>query len=80
MLMGELLRKFPIPQAVPQEQANKPDEDKAAGSKGNDKVDSQAVVIKQEPLDTNTNDNSQVQIKQEPSSGPPEKKLKLNSN
>lgn len=82
MLLGELLRKFPIPQAVPQEQANKPEEEKSAGSNKNDPKADAPVTIKQEPMDTNTNEhsvNSQTQIKQEPSSGPPEKKLKLNN-
>lgn len=70
MLLGELLRKFPIPQALPQEAANKPDEDKAAGNKSDGKTD---ATIKQEPMDTNTNDSVSSQT-QEASSGPPEKK------
>lgn len=76
MLLGELVRKFPVPQALPQEQAVKPDEDKTAGSKSDGKNDA-TPVIKQEPMDTNTNDSvsSQAQIKQEP----PEKKAKLNN-
>ena len=82
MLLGELLRKYPVPQVVPQEQTNKPEDDKATGSKNDSKTDAAPVTIKQEPMDTNTNDsvNSQTQvIKQEPSSGPPEKKSKLNN-
>ena len=77
MLLRELLRKFPIPQAAPADQPNKPEEDKNAGSKTDSKIDA-AVTIKQEPMDTNTNDSThlQIQIKQEPSSGPLEKKLK----
>jgi mediator of RNA polymerase II transcription subunit 6 len=80
MLLGELLRKFPIPQAMPADQANKPDEDKTASNKNESKSEP-APTIKQEPMDTNTNDSvsSQIQIKQEPSSGPPEKKPKLNN-
>lgn len=79
MLLGELLRKFPIPQALPQEQASKPDEDKSNSNKNDGKADA-SVAIKQEPMDTNTNDSviSQPQIKQEPITGPPEKKSKLN--
>lgn len=80
MLLGTLLQKFPIPQAAPVDQANKPEEDKApAGSKNDGKADANPVTIKQEPMDQNTNDssNAQMQIKQEPSSGPPEKKLKI---
>lgn len=79
MLLGELLRKYPIPQAMPQEHANKPDEDKATGNKSDVKAEPTAT-IKQEPMDTNTNDSvsSQPQIKQELSS-PPEKKPKLNN-
>lgn len=79
MLLGELVRKFPVPQALPQEQTAKPDEDKTAGSKSDGKADA-APVIKQEPMDTNTNDSvsSQIQIKQEPT-GPPEKKTKINN-
>lgn len=81
MLLGDLLRKFPIPQALPQEQTNKPDDDKATGNKNDGKNDT-APTIKQEPMDTNTSDSimSQIQIKQEPSTGPPEsKKSKLNN-
>lgn len=81
MLLGELVRKFPVPQAGPPEQSAKTDEEKAAASasKADGKTDS-APVIKQEPMDTNTNDSvsSQPQIKQEPLAGPPEKKIKLN--
>lgn len=79
MLLGELLRKFPIPQAVPADQTSKPDEDKPANVKTEGKTDA-LPTIKQEPMDTNTNDSisSQIQIKQEPLSGPPEKKSKLN--
>jgi hypothetical protein len=80
MLLGELLRKFPIPQAISADQANKPDDDKASGVKSEGKSDA-TPTIKQEPMDTNTNDSvsSQIQIKQEPLSGPPEKKPKLNN-
>lgn len=79
MLLGDLLRKFPIPQALPQEQASKADDDKATGSKSDGKNDA-TPAIKQEPIDTNTSDSigSQIQIKKEPSVGPPEKKSKLN--
>lgn len=79
MLLGELVRKFPVPQALPQEQVNKTDqEEKSTGANKND-VTTTAVTVKQEPMDTNTNDSGMIQIKQEPSSGvPPEKKLKLN--
>lgn len=78
MLLGELLRKFPIPQATPADQTSKPDE--TANIKTGAKTDA-TPTIKQEPMDTNTNDSvsSQIQIKQEPS-GPPEKKAKLNNN
>lgn len=81
MLLGELLRKFPIPQALPQqEQVTKPEDEKTEGSKTEGKTEATAT-IKQEPMDTNTNDsvNSQPQIKQEPTSGPPEKKSKLSN-
>lgn len=80
MLLGDLLRKYPIPQAMPQEQGNKPDEDKTTGSKNDGKADA-TLVIKQEPMDTNTNDSvaSHTQIKQEPSTGPPEKKSRHNN-
>lgn len=79
MLLRELLRKFPIPQAAPADLPNKPEEDKNAGSKTDGTTDA-APTIKQEPMDTNTNDSvhSQIQIKQEPLSGPPEKKPKIN--
>lgn len=85
MLLGTLLQKFPIPQAAPVEQANKPDDDKTTtGSKNDGKTDATPVTIKQEPMDPSTNDgtNTQIpasQIKQEPSSGPPEKKMKINN-
>jgi mediator of RNA polymerase II transcription subunit 6 len=81
MLLGELVRKFPVPQAGPPEQPNKTDEDKAVTSTKPDGKAEATPVIKQEPMDTNTNDSvsSQPQIKQEPLSGPPEKKIKLNS-
>lgn len=80
MLLGDLLKKFPIPQAIPQEQVGKPDEDKEGGGKNDGKSDPK-VSIKQEPMDTNTNDSiiSQTHIKQEPLSGPPEKKSKANN-
>jgi len=89
MLLGEMVRKFPIPQAPPQEQANRPEaEDRsaqgstgAAGNKNDGKTDATPTTnIKQEPMDTSTNDSGMIQIKQEPSSGtPPEKKLKLSN-
>ena len=82
MLLGEMVRKFPIPQALPQqEQVNKPEaEDKSAsGSKNDGKSDVTPVInIKQEPMDTS--ESGMAQIKQEPLSGAPsEKKLKLNN-
>jgi hypothetical protein len=78
MLLGELLRKFPIPQAAPADQPTKPEEDKSSANKA--ASTEQAPTIKQEPIDSNTNDSmsSQIQIKQEILSGPPEKKPKLN--
>lgn len=85
MLLGTLLQKFPIPQAAPVEPTNKPEEDKPnAGSKNDGKNDANPLTIKQEPMDPNTNDSSSQQIpasqiKQEPSSGPPEKKMKIAS-
>lgn len=75
MLLGELLRTFPIPQNFPSE-AVKSDEDK---TKNDGKTDA-PVTVKQEPIDTtSTNDamHLQTQIKQEPT-GPPEKKSKMN--
>lgn len=80
MLLGELVRKFPVPQALPQDQTAKPDEDKAPGIKNEGKADA-TPVTSQEPMDTNTNDSvsSQIQIKQEPMTGPQEKKTKLNN-
>lgn len=81
MLLGELVRKFPVPQAGPPEQSSKTDEDKAASTAKSEGKAEATPNIKQEPMDTNTNDSvsSQPQIKQEPLAGPPEKKLKLNS-
>lgn len=80
MLLGTLLQKFPIPQAAPVEPTNKPEET-AAASKNDGKTDANPVTIKQELMDSNTNDSGNpqipVQIKQEPSSGPPEKKIKI---
>lgn len=66
---------------MPADQANKPDEDKTTSNKNDSKTEA-TPTIKQEPMDTNTNDSvsSQIQIKQEPSSSPPEKKSKLNNN
>lgn len=80
MLLRKLHEKFPVPHAQPQDQPAKADEGATTGSKNETKTDA-TPNIKQEPMDTNTNDSvsSQVQIKQEPSSGPPEKKTKLNN-
>jgi len=76
MLLGELLRKFPIPQNFPQDAPNnnnnnsKPDEDKT-NNKADGKTDATVPTIKQEPMETNSDEI--VNIKQEPS----EKKMKL---
>lgn len=78
MLLGELMRKFPIPQNPAQEQTSKVDDEKI-GSKSDAKAEA-TVTIKQEPMDTNDIVTLQQTIKQEPISGPPEKKSKLNNN
>ncbi|XP_070502599.1 mediator of RNA polymerase II transcription subunit 6 [Chironomus tepperi] len=79
ILLGELLRKFPVPQIAPE--PNKPEEDKNSTSNKADanKNDPSKVTIKQEPVDEVVSNNNStatvpnVQIKQEPS----EKKMKM---
>jgi len=75
-LLGELLRKFPVPQIAPDQ--NKPEE--APSNKADtNKNDTTKVTIKQEPVDEVVSNNNSttavpnVQIKQEP----PEKKTKM---
>lgn len=69
LLLSELLKKFPVPQVLP-EQQNKPDDDKSSVTTNKNETNSTPVQIKQEPVD----ETSQTQIKQEP----PEKKMKIN--
>lgn len=73
-MLGELLRKFPVPQIAPDQ--NKPEE--APSNKADtNKNDTTKVTIKQEPVDEVVSNSTtavpNVQIKQEP----PEKKMKM---
>lgn len=66
LLLSELLRKFPIPQAVPT------DEEKSSST--NNKNDGQNEGTNQESTDSSENVNPQLQkIKQEPQ----EKRMKM---
>lgn len=70
MLLMELSKKFPVPQIPLPEQRL----EETAANRSEANKPAETVNIKQEPVETNSS-NSQTQN----SSGPPEKKIKLNN-